>query len=434
MKYITTLLLLVLIFPVGCSEKTDEELLERDKDALEESLDSYKVNTYKFAKISIRASVEKDTISSEFQSFKKDLDRISNQLVKYNTNAENLSVLDYISMYRDYKRMEAFISKTDEDTFPTLIDAFNVIHGDSTSETREYYVGEEKEYVQNIEHAVLSAIVILSRDLGKEVALYECSKTQPTLLPDSEIKTLLQFFRGFLFFEKGFYYLSEDETSRNIDWLNNNKNIDLPYTRVFFQWGNLDQKQTHTGFHALNHLFRGCDRLMMEREIDEERALQDFEAFLQDANKIGIDNEIVWAIETYLYLKYEENDKAATALAKLKQSSLLSSDEKEVIDESIEYLKNREAGKVLNGVYDKYFLGKIVTKYILSILSKVDWKKVLKDQNIPHVDEIFETIESLENFVEGLEKYSSTDNLKEVGEEIKNKQEGLWEKAKELVE
>ena len=435
MKKIILVLLLTLTISCSDDEKTDKQLLENDKRELVENLDSYKVATYKFGKILIRASAEKNTISPEFQSFKSDLDRIFNKVVKYDLeNPESLSVLDYISIYRDYKKMEDFIMETDEDIFPTLIDAFNVTYGDSISRQREYLKGEEKIYVQNIEHSVLSAIVILSKDLGKEVSLYECSKTNPELLLDSEIKTLLQYFRGFLFFEKGLYYLSEDEISRNIDWLNNNKKVDLPYTKAMFQWGNLDNEQTHLGFHSLNHLFRGFDRLMMEREIDKKRALEDFEMFLKDAKEIGLDNEIVWSIETYLYLKNEDNEKAIAALTKLKTSKLLSSDDREKIDESIEYVKNRKPGVVLNSFYDKYFLSKIATKYMFSILSKVDWEKVLKEQNVPHTEEIFETIDNFKTFVENLEKYSSTENLKEAGEEIKNKGKSLWNKAKELAE
>ena len=427
LKHIPLLLSFFLITSCFNKEKTDEELLEKDKIELKENLDSYKITTYKFGKILIRSSAEKDTISTEFLSFKKDLDKIFNKVVKYDVkNPENLSLLDYILIYRDYKKMEDFIMKTDEDVFPTLVDAFNVIYGDSISKKREYYKGKEKEYVQNIEHAILSAVVILSKDLGKEVSLYECTKTTPELLPDSEIKTLLQYFRGFLFFEKGLYYLSEDEISRNINWLNNNKNVDLPYTRAFFQWGNLDNESTHLGLHSLNHLFRGFDRLMMEREIDEKRALEDFEAFLKDANKIGLNNEITWSIETYLYLKNEENEKAIAALTKLKTSTLLSSEDKKRIDESIEYVKNREPDKVLNGFYDKFFLSKIATKYMYVILSKVDWEKVMKKQNVPYTDEIFKTIDNLKNFIDNLKKYGST-------EELKNKGKSLWNKTKELT-
>ena len=121
------------------------------------------------------------------------------------------------------------------------------------------------------------------------------------------------------------------------------------------------------------------------------------------------------------------------SLNKLKTSNLLSSDDKAKLNESIEYLKNRKSGKVLNGVYDKYFLSKIAAKYIFSILSKVDWEKVMKEQNVPHTEEIFKTIDNLKTMIGKFEKYSSTENLKQTGDELKNKGKDFWNKAKELA-
>lgn len=438
MKLQKIFLILILIIVSSCStkEKTDNELLIKDKKELVASLDSYKVTTYKFGKILIRASAEKDTVSTEFKAFKADLDRIFKKVMKYGIeNNKSLSVLDYISIYRDYKKMQKFIHKTDEDVFPTLSDSFRIIYKDSTESAKEipYAKGKEKEEIQNIEHAILSAIVLLSKDLGKEISLYECSKTKPTLLPDSEIKTLLQYYRGFLFFEKGLYYLSEEEITKNIDWLNQNQKVDLPYTRAMFKWGNLNNEQTHIGFHSLNHLFRGFDRLMMEREIDEKRALEDFEVFISDSKKIGVDNEIIWSIETYLYLKHEEKDKAIASLTKLKKSKILTEKDRKGIDESIVYLENRETGKVLNGFYDKYFLSKIATKYMLSVLEKVNWQKILEDQGVPHTEEMFITIEKFKDFIENMEAYTSKEKLKEVGEDLKKEGKNLWNKANELI-
>lgn len=436
MKRFFLLLFIINVF-VSCSnkEKTDAELLEIDKKTLNESLDSYKIMPYKFGKILIRSAITKDTISTEFKSFKTDIDRISKRLMSHDfKNPDNISLLEYISIYRDYRKMEEFIMKTDEDIFPPLLDAFNVIYGDSISKKRPYYSGKEKEVVQNLEHTVLSAIVILSKDLGKEVSLYECSKTNPELLPDTEIKTLLQYFRGFLFFEKGLYYMSEDEISRNINWLDNNKNIDLPYTRSMFQWGNLTNEKTHLAIHSLNHLFRAFDRLMMDRKVDEDRALEDFEVFLKKSKEIGLDNEVIWSIETYLYLKNNKSEKAITSLVKLKTSNLLSLDDKNKIDDAIMYLKNRKPESVLNGFYDKYFLSKIATKYMFSMLAQVDWEKIMKEQNVPHTEEMFVIIDKFKEMTNNLNKYTSVDKLKEVGNDIKDKGINLFDKAKELVE
>ena len=244
----------------------------------------------------------------------------------------------------------------------------------------------------------------------------------------------MQFFRGFLFFEKGLFYLSEDEITRNINWLNANKEVDLRFTRMMFNWGGLDNTQTHIGFHALNHLFRGFDRLMMERAIDEERALEDFEIFLQDFKKIGLDNELIWGIETYLYLKKEDKEKAIGSLTNLESSGLLSSNEKESIRESIEYLKTRESGQTLNGVYDKYFLSKIATKYMFSVLSQIDWEQVLKDNDVPHTEEMFDTIERFEDLVERFNSYSTDETLEKAEEQLKESGKAIWDKTKSLLE
>ncbi|WP_442266309.1 short-chain dehydrogenase [Tenacibaculum sp. ZS6-P6] len=435
MKRILLLSLVVMII-VNCSTeiKTDVELLNLDKNELEKSLNSYKVFPYKFGKIAIRSAVTIDTISEEYQSFKIFLDKVSKRLMRHDLSTpDELSLFDYVSIYRDYKKIENFIIKTDEDMFPTIVDALRVTYGDSIQKQQPYFSGKQKELVQNLEHSVLSAIVILSKDLGKEVSLYECSKTNPEILPDSELKALLSYFRGFLFFEKKLYYLSEDEISRNITWLDKNQNVDLHYTRAMFQWGNLNNQQTHLGFHALNHLFRGFDRLMMKREIDEKRALEDFEAFLNDANEIGLNNEITWAIETFLYLKTEDKEKAIASLTKLKSSSLLSTKEKEKIEESINYIKTRESGKLLNGVYDKFFLSKIATKYMFSILSQVNWEKLLKENNVPHTEEIFLVVNNLKEFIDKLSTYTSTDEIKKAGENLKDKGKNLFDKARSLV-
>ena len=353
-------------------------------------------------------------------------------------DGEEISVLDYISIYRDYKKMEDYIAETDEDLFPTVAEAFGMMYTDSIQNDQPHSKSSQKEYSQNIEHTILSAIVLMTRGLGKEVSLYECSKIKLGLFPNIELKTMSQFYRGFLYFEKGFYYLSEDEFTRNIAWLNEHPEVELPHVKSLFEMAELNNEQTHIAFRSMNYLFRGFARLTMEREIDKKRALEDFEAFLKDSKEVGIDNEMTWSVETYMYLQNNEKEKAITSLIKLQESPLLSANEKESIEESITYLKTREEGAMLNGLYDKFFLGKIASKYVLSVLAKVDWKKVLKENDVPNTDEMFDTLEKFQEFLKNLETYSSEEKLKElgseVGDELKDQGKSLWNKAAELLE
>lgn len=85
-------------------------------------------------------------------------------------------------------------------------------------------------------------------------------------------------------------------------WIKTRKSHSLTPNH-FFGWGRLNDEQTHVAFHSMNYLFRGFDRMRMERKMDKERSLEDFEVFLNDMNKLGIQNELVWGITAYLNLK-----------------------------------------------------------------------------------------------------------------------------------
>ena len=433
MKYNSVFLLLVLFF-WGCSSvPTDEELLALDKEKLAEHLDYDKITFYKFAKIAVRSSAVQDTTKPEYQKFSKHLNNVLNSLSKVEADSgKSISPIDALLLYKDYRAVKGFVKETEEDVFPTLVEGFNHIYVDKTNRVT-LLAGNAKTEAQNIEHAILSMVVLATRDMGQPFALYECYKTQPELLPDHETKTLLEFVRGFLFFSNNLFYLSEDGLTRNIEWLDKNENVPLPYTKAFFGWRNLSDSQTHTAFHGLNYLFRGFDRLRMERDIDEERGLDDFEKFLEDTKKLGLETELTLAVESYLYLKREDKEKATAALNKLKQSSLLSNSEKEAIAKTIVYVNDREAGKALNGVYDKLFLSKIATKYMISVLSKIDWEKVLKENNVPHTDKIFATVRRVRQMSNAVSSYTSEATVEKGKNELKKKGSELLDGAKGLL-
>ncbi len=424
MKHYFPVFLLIVCISCSNKKKTDEYLLGQDKKILRESLDTPSVNFYRFFKVILRASAKEDSIPEELGTFQADLDIVSSKI--HNTDSSrDLSITDYLAIYRSFRKMESFIRKTDEDNFPTLTETFITSSSDSIHNPVPKLKGTEKLRTEAIEHAVLSAITLFSKDFGKEITLYECSKIKPGYLPDSEIKPLIRLIRGMIFFQKGLFYLSEDELTRNIAWLNSNNEIELPITSVFFQWQQFNNDQVHIALHSVNHLFRGIDRLLMEREIDKKRALEDFEAFLKDSYELGFDNEVTWAVETYLYLKNGDSEKAIVSLNKLKASKLLPDREKKKIDEAIFYLNKRKSRKTLNGILDKFFFAKITTSYFFDILSEIEWKKTLDEKNITHTDKIFNTIQFYGRLSSTIDKYTSKETLKETAQSLKEKGKGL---------
>ena len=170
--------------------------------------------------------------------------------------------------------------------------------------------------------------------------------------------------------------------------------------------------------------------MRMERKIDEERSLEDFEAFLNDMNKLGIQNELVWGITAYLNLKKERPEQSLPALEKLSKSSLFSNSEREALQQTIVYVKDRNAEKALTGVYDKAFMGKIATKYMIAVLSKIDWEKLMKQQGVPYTEEVFAGIGKFKALSNSVSEYTQPSTIEKGKKEIGKKGSELLEKAK----
>ena len=425
------LLICAILFSACSNEKTDEVLLALDKLKLEENINYDKIIFYKFAKIAVRSNAVLDTNMAEYQKFSSKTQNILATMHQLDTNKKSISVVEALQLYSDYRKVKNLVKETDEDVFPGIIEGFNVLYGAPKIDLKTVDPKEKVRY-QNIEHAILSMAVLTTRDLGQPFALYECSKTQPELLKDSEIKTLLEFVRGFLFFGNNLFYLSEDGLSRNIKWLDKNEKIPLPYTKAFFGWRNLSDEQTHTAFHGMNYLFRGFDRMRMERKIDEERSLEDFDLFVKDMNKLGLQNELVWIVDAYLNLKRENPEKAIPALEKLITSPLFSDNEREAIQQTIDYVKERESDEAFKGVYDKAFMAKLVSKYMISVLAKIDWEKVMQENNVPHTKEIFAGINKFKVMSNSVSRYTQPSTIENGKNEITKKGSELLKKAKSV--
>jgi hypothetical protein len=200
-----------ILFLVACSrEKTDQVLLDLDKKRLTENINYEKITFYKFAKIAVRSTAVQDTTLPEYQKFCKQTKSILKTLNTVNGKGnKTISVVDALRIYKEYRSVKQLVKETDEDVFP-LLTAGLITMKTGVKKTQPFFQDIDKAYYQNIEHAILSMAVLTTRDLGQPFALYECAKTQPELLDDCEVKTLLEFVRGFLFFSNNLFYLSEE--------------------------------------------------------------------------------------------------------------------------------------------------------------------------------------------------------------------------------
>jgi HPt (histidine-containing phosphotransfer) domain-containing protein len=423
-------LLILIVFISSCSkELSDEELLQKDRGTLKETVHSGKVLPYKFIKIAFRASDPSSKNVKNYSSVEKNLTNTIDRLNKY-THPDKISPLEYYALYSDYKKTVDFIEKTDEDDFTTCTEI--VYNFFNTGKPKVELKGKDKKLVEAHEHALLSLIAISSAKLGAGIALYEADKTDMKLIPDGELKAHLQFCRGVIFLQNELYYLGESEYTNNLNWLEKNQNKSYPMTREVLQLGpKKSNEDVRITFEAYNYLLRGLNRFMMEREIDQERALEDFEKVIDAAHKLKYENEAISAIEIYVYLKKGEDKKAINSINQLKKSKYLTPDDKEILDESITYIKKRDNEKVLTSVYDKTFMLEIIVRFSIAHIFEGKSEKIMKKYKVPHAKYINQKISVTESFVDNINRLKNGETIKETGKDVVDESKSLYEEAKD---
>ncbi|MEM6831598.1 MAG: hypothetical protein AAF551_13900 [Bacteroidota bacterium] len=419
------ILCLGLLLTTCSGEKTDQELLDEDLSVLNEALKRDKVLVYKLLKVTVRDHYTQKSDIPSTNTLSKAVRYSLNQINEGSSDVD-ISWTDWIKAYREYQSLKSYATDVDEDRFPTLLENLIAIYTDQPLQS-----GEEGTmlpgWTSDKEHSVLSFLTLPTKSLGKEIALYEASKTRTEILADDSWKAGFLTQRGILYNLEGLYYLSERALTESIAWLEDHPNAAFPFIRVLYKDRLLPAKDTWLGVHAANHLYRGIDRMMMEREKDNERALDDFEVFLVDCNELGWNDELVWIIQTYVGLKKQDPEQAIAGLQQLKTSTIFGHSEQKSIDEAMAYLNKKDPDSALTGVYDKVFMAKLVTKYVFYKLSEIDWEKVLKENNVPQADKIIAFNQFINEQGKTLNKLTSVDQLKEKGK-------AWYDKAKDIVQ
>ncbi|NJO92487.1 MAG: hypothetical protein HC831_28575 [Chloroflexia bacterium] len=265
---------------------------------------------------------------------------------------------------------------------------------------------------------VLCGLMMAAKPLPPSFQLYEASKLNIEYIEKTEIKPVGAILKGSSLMMNKWYYLSEEALSQGINSLDNEKLyfVYKNYPSLFKEAKVSSEEAQIIQLHALSCLMRGFVRSRMDDEDKIDQGLEDFELFLEDADKIGLDNELVWLAGAYVNIKKEKPDEAIVYLEKFKQSELISDSEKGAVDEIIAYLNKREPDKALNTVYDKLFIGKLIFRHIAEYLKEIDWYKELEKSETGR--QFLKISEVVGVEYEKMESGFDTDKLKEKGKEL----------------
>jgi hypothetical protein len=422
---ITNILLFASLFLTveSCGPKSDEEYLKAEQKELQEKLESNQVLFYKLFKIVFRTQAAGKTANIPNASH---LYKVSDQILSLTDTTQKqqitVSFEDMMLAYKEYAELQDFALKTDEDLYPTLLETFYQIQLPQTQSIGATNYASMFGWNNNLEHGFLGSLQTSAR--RTELALYETSRINTTQEKNPERRCLYRMQRGLVWTTENFPYLSEQELTQNQQWLDTEgKSYSYTFLASVLPTGTNDQVYQYV--HGLNLICRGLARIKMERDDKKDLALQDFEAFLADANSIGLNNELVWLIATYVALERKDNETALKNLRLLEKSPIFSEEDHKMIQAGIAYLEAKNKGDAFALVSEKAFMSKLAVQYFISQLKKVDWKKHVGSR--PEVKTMIHYNEALQQQLQKVENTASLDNLKKEGS-------GLLDKAKKAVQ
>ncbi len=430
MKAIHLLLVTVLLTGLVSCFSEKENPLEKERREMNEMLEDNTILTvYRGMKVSLRSiptNTKAENLDTLFQQMEKNsskhIQKYTVQLIQKVMQVESgktLSIKESLQLIKDFRILKKELAKTDEDNFPTLLEVLNYILELSTNEKEELL--QSLSWNNSKEHLALAASLEGVKQIPKNLQIYELSRLHIPELENTEIKPISAIFKGLVFLESQWFYLSDEAFTQGIDALESgNLTIESASFPQLFAQAKVDTKEAQLlQLHAIISLLRGYTRIKTGEDEMQEKAVNDFEVFVNDAEKLGIDNELVWIAGAYVNITRENTEKAVAYLKKLEKSNLLGNKEKKAVGEIKEYVNSRESEKALNIFFDKLFIGKLVFNYFYEYMLEIDWYKLIRQSETGK--KLLAIPKILNEEFKSIEENLDADKLMEKSEDLFNK-------------
>lgn len=399
-------LVLVSLFS-SCSMLDSDPPIDRERKARDKKVNGYLASFYKGMKIAVRSTVpgeaqstDQDALGEELRSFYGEFAAFIMQPSDGDATMPEISAGQMVKLGKDLYQLPEKIKDSDEDEYPTIFEL-----------TARYFTNDERRldvirtsWNNDIEHLALAVLLESSRTVPIPAAwrVYEVSKIHPEKIGDNNATAVAYSYMGLTYLMEGWPYLSEEVLTEGIDYVESGVEFSNYAIPGLVKVDGLSNAEVYGIYcHGVDHLFRGYARMQMGPE-KKDASLADIKVFMEDFEKLQIENEIYWIAGCYYYIEMEETDEAIAFLKKLEQSEFLSKRERKSIKEAQEYLENRKPGEALNIVSDKVIMGKIMLRYLVSVASEGKWSKEFESsepvqnlmKSLPALGQKIEQVES----------------------------------------
>lgn len=383
---------LLLVLTCGCGLFSCETPIECERRELREASETPETLIYRALKIGIRSTPTKLNPDGPDAKATK-----INKLVTYllatlqhqepvesedpdQPAPEPLSAAEYVEIAKQLYELREILRETDEDRYPTIL---HVLMADDAA------LGASMSwYGSTHEHMVFALAWLAAKQVPRTFRVYETGMIEPSEIDEPSLKLAAHAIRGATFLGEGWPWMCEEEMSGYLGVLEHDQAALLDVLRAAQSMSAaadapispIADDRLLAAVHAPGVLVRGLCRLQAseDEEDKEDDALEDLEAFLADAELLGLEGEAVWLVGAYVGIKRENNELALDNLRKLEDSELLGDDERELVRDAIEALEDREPGAALNAITDKLVLARIASSYIVRTLAKVEWRQLFE--------------------------------------------------------
>jgi hypothetical protein len=427
---IFSIITIAIINITGCGLFDSEKGIEKDRNEQKEILNGLFVTYWKGAKISIRSMpIDKNTKTIDFYKIKqqqakdlklgKHLRRIYDwEMILRDVDVEEREIFtakEFMEFAKEVYTMADAIESLDEDTYPT----FAEIIQHSSRVLQKKPIQLPKDWNNSMDHWMF-ALAMESRFGFGSWKTYELEKVHPQDLITSDYRVFASLHKGIDHLRNKWYFLSDESFSQAIAESNNPSITLQDYTKnliVMSKNNNFSpEEQFKLITRASSYLLRGFSRHNADSIELNEKALEDIEAAIVDFHSLGIENELVWIAESYLYIKNEEKENAIASLSKLEASNYLTDKERELLIQAKEKIRNRNPDSALNLLTDKIIIYKLGLSYTMSYASEIQWMQLL--EKTEQGKRILKRFTELKQIFKKGKDYLDLDKLKEKGQTL----------------
>ena len=413
---------------VGCGLWDPPPSLEQDRAEQAEVLSGLFVTYWKGAKISIRSvpltppgtAIDFDEVrerQAEQLRLGKHLSRIydwESFLRGEEADVEPLGAKELVELAQEIYVLAGVIDEIDEDGLPTFLEV--------VSSTRAALLQDPLAvppyWNSSMDHWTFALVMEARAGLGSW-RTYELYKVDPGQMRTVDLAVLSGLHKGIDSLRSSWFFLAEEQLSQTLSVLEADEITLVPEVRrvlLAAAPGSEPGERFRLLSRATTYCLLGFARRQIEDPELRAAAAEDVSAALADFSALGIQNELVTAAQAYVAIEAGDYRAATRALARLEESPLLSSKEKEISIRTRAYLEQRDPDSALVALTDKLMLYRLGMSYAYSYAIEIQWLQLL--EKTERGRRILDRFTELEQIYRKAEGYLDVDRLKERGEEL----------------